>query len=193
MCVLDLKGFFLFFFFCLQERPSVFIGSRCKVGVIVVTLWGPWFYDRGEGWQEGSLHLCPSPAPQALRAKWTPDLKAAVPSGRRVPQPACSWKSAGKWSAAGLHELFRVCGQARWQRSVFPTYRLLGDTGVSGTYWLLRPPYALLSYCGTGHSRPCTPVTHVSSCQLCVSGLSGALADKVLGLIPSSPAVAQAD
>ena len=107
MCVLDLKGFFLFFFFCLQERPSVFIGSRCKVGVIVVTLWGPWFYDRGEGWQEGSLHLCPSPAPQALRAKWTPDLKAAVPSGRRVPQPACSWKSAGKWSAAGLHELFR--------------------------------------------------------------------------------------
>lgn len=133
----------------------------------------------------GDLSICPSPAPQALRAKWTPDLKAAVPSGHRVPQPACSWRSAGKWSAAGLHASFssRICGQADGSSPVFPTYHLLGDTGVSGTYWLLRPPYTLLSYCGTGHSGPCTPVhTRVSSSQLRVSGLSGALADKVLGL-----------
>ena len=79
------------------------------------------------------------PAPQALRAKWTPDLKAAVPSGHRVPQPARSWESPGKWGAAGLHEHSSgVWGQARWRRSAFPPYHLLRDTGVSGACWLLR-------------------------------------------------------
>jgi len=40
------------------------------------------------------------PAPQALRAKWTPDLKAAVPSGHRVP----SLRGAGSPQGSGVQQ-----------------------------------------------------------------------------------------
>ena len=185
-----------FFFFGFQECPSVFIGSRCKVGIVVVTLWGPWFFDKGERWWERSPYPCPSPAPQALRAKWTPDLKAAVPSGHRVPQPAWSWESPGKWGAAGLQRaLFRGLWpgpMAALSLSTLPSskgHRCLRDLLVAAG----RFTHFLLILCGMGHSRPCTPVTHMSSSQLCVSGFSGALANKVLGPIPSSPTAAQTD
>ena len=56
-----------------------------------------------------------------------------------------------------------------------------------------RLTHVLLTLCGMGHSRPCTPVTHMSSSQLWVSGFSGALDNKVLGPVPSSPTAAQTD
>lgn len=117
--------------------------------VVVVTPWGPWFYDRGEGWREGSPHPRPSPAssPSSSEGKMDPWSQSSCAFWPQGAQPAWSWKSAGKWGAAGLHELSSgVCGQAGWRRSVLPPYHLLGDTGVSGTRWLLRPPYTLSSY-----------------------------------------------